>query len=191
LAGREWAAASGRHFIVTLRSEQAVQTTLIVVAIGILAIIAFGDVRTRRIPNVLIGAIAILSLIRIILLHDAVAAGYTFVAGAAIFAGGFLLFWRDVLGGGDAKLLAAMTLLIGYHDLFGFLFLMSLCGGTLGLAILARDKLRPRLRRPSQSASTAFPTEATAGLARSTVPYGVAIAAAGIITLILETPFLK
>ena len=61
----------------------------------------------------------------------------TLVAGAVVFAGGFFLFSRGVLGGGDAKLLAVMTLLIGYDDLFGFLFLMKSRGGALGLTILA------------------------------------------------------
>jgi prepilin peptidase CpaA len=168
-----------------------VQTAVVVVAIGILSIIAYGDLRTRRISNALTGAIATLSPIRIILLRDPVAAGYTLMASAAVFAAGFLFFWRGMFGGGDAKLVAATALLIGYHDLFGFLFVMSLCGGALGLAILARDKFRPRLWRPSPSARIPLPTEATAALARSTVPYGVAIAVAGIITLILETSLLK
>jgi prepilin peptidase CpaA len=167
------------------------QTAVMLVAVGILSMIAYNDIRSRRISNVLTGAIAILSLIRIILQHDPVAAGYTLMASAVIFAGGFLLFWCGVLGGGDAKLAAAMTLLIGYHDLFGFLLLMSLCGGALGLTILARDKFRPRLRCAAHSTLTPLPTEATAALERPTVPYGVAIAAAGIITLILESPLLK
>ena len=166
------------------------QTAVMLVAVGILSIIAYGDIRTRRISNGLTGALAILSLIRIILLHDPAAAGYTLVAGLAMFAGGFLLFSCGVLGGGDAKLLAVMTLLIGYHDFFGFLFLMSLCGGALGITILAGEKLRPRLWRASSSPTMPWSTEITAALARPTVPYGVAIAAAGIITLILQTPLL-
>jgi prepilin peptidase CpaA len=167
------------------------QTAVMLVAVGILSIIAYGDIRTRRISNVLTGTLTILSLIRIILLHDPAAASYTLGAGVAMFAGGFLLFSCGVLGGGDAKLLAVMTLLIGHHDLFGFLFLMSLCGGALGLIILAGDKLRPLLWRAWYSATMPLSTEITAELARTTVPYGVAIAAAGIITLILQTPFPK
>ncbi len=167
------------------------QTAVMLVAVGILSIIAYGDIRTRRISNVLTGTLAILSLIRIILLHDPAAAGCTLVAGVAVFAGGFLLFSCGVLGGGDAKLLAVMTLLIGHDDLFGFLFLMSLCGGALGLTILAADRLRPLLWRASSSATMPSSTESTAALARPTVPYGVAIAAAGIITLILQMPLPK
>jgi len=49
------------------------QTTILIVGMGILAVIAYGDVRTRRIPNVLSLAIAILGLLRIILGHDTAA----------------------------------------------------------------------------------------------------------------------
>jgi prepilin peptidase CpaA len=157
---------------------------------GILCIIAYGDVRTRRIPNVLTGAIAILGLMRMTVLHEPFAATYTLVAAAAVLAAAFLLFLCGVLGGGDAKLVAAMALLIGYHDLLGFLFLMSLFGGALALAILARDKIRHQpliLSRPVRiSSATQAGGDGTAA-APSTVPYGAAIAAGGMITLILET----
>jgi prepilin peptidase CpaA len=170
------------------------QTAVLVVAIGILAIIAYGDVRTRRIPNVLAAAIATLGLVRMMLAGDPVATVHTLEAGAAVFAAAFLLFWRGAIGGGDAKLVAAMALLISYQNLFSFLFLMSLCGGALALAILARDKLRPRFWRLSRPARMPSATEAAGCIAaavRSTVPYGVAIAAAGVITLILKTPLTR
>ena len=50
------------------------QTAILVVGIGILGIIGYGDVRARRIPNVLSLAIAILGLLRIMLVHDPVTA---------------------------------------------------------------------------------------------------------------------
>ena len=165
------------------------QTAILVVGVGILAVIAYGDVCTRRIPNALSLAIAILGLIRLVLVWDRVAAGHTIVAAAVIFASTFLLFRRGSIGGGDAKLITAMALLVGAGDLFSFLFLMSLCGGALALAILARDKLRPWFRPVSRPARMPCATEAKGSSAvapQSTVPYGVAIAAAGVITLILK-----
>jgi prepilin peptidase CpaA len=181
------------HLSVTSARERAVQTAVLVVGIGILAIIAYGDVCTRRIPNALSVAIAMLGLLRMILLHDPAAASRTLAAAAAVFVAAFLLFWRGAIGGGDAKLVPAMALLIGYHELLSFLFLMSLGGGALALAILARDKLRPRLLhlpRLESMPSAKIPGCSVAP-ARSTVPYGVAIAAAGVITLILEASFTK
>jgi prepilin peptidase CpaA len=171
-----------------------VQTALLIVGMGILAVIAYRDVRTRRIPNALSLATAILGLLRIMLVHDPVAAGHTLAAAAAIFVAAFLLFWYGAIGGGDAKLTAATALLVGYHDLFSFLFLMSVCGGALALVMLARDWLRLQLWPPSQRAGTPPPTEIVERIAapsRSTVPYGVAIAAAGVVTLILDTSFAR
>jgi len=58
-----------------------VQTATLIVGLGILAVIAYGDMRSRRIPNVLSLAIAILGLLRIMLVHDPVTAGHTLAAG--------------------------------------------------------------------------------------------------------------
>jgi len=165
-----------------------VQTAVVLVAIGILSVIAYGDVRTRHIPNVLAFAIAILGLAQMILDCDLIAALRTIAASAAVFAAAFLLFCRGMLGGGDAKLIAATALLIGYHDLVGFLFLMSVCGGALALAILAREQLYLQRWHRTRSArvSAEQVVEHIAVPIRSTVPYAVAIAGAGVIVLILR-----
>ena len=168
------------------------QTTVILLALGTLITIAYMDVRTRRIPNVFVGAIAALGLVRITFAGDMTAASNTLIATAVVFAIGLLLFWGDVFGGGDAKLLAAMVLLVGSQDLFCFLFFMSMCGGILALAILIRDKLRTEhwgLRRYSRSPSATCGSEDFTEPIRSTVPYGVAITAAGLFALILH-PYL-
>ena len=170
------------------------QTPVMFAAIGILVIIAYEDVRTRRIPNLLATAIALLGLLRMIIAGDPTVAIHTVEASAAVFAVAFLLFWRAVLGGGDAKLLAAMGLIIGYDDLFGFLLLMSLCGGVLALVILTRNSFAPlssRFLRPTRIPFATRILETAPTPARSTVPYGVAIAAAGVVTLILETSSVK
>jgi prepilin peptidase CpaA len=165
---------------------ETVQTIVAAIGIGILLVIAYGDMRTRRIPNALAAAIAGLGLARMVIAADPVATADTVAASAAILAVAFLLFWRGILGGGDAKLVAATALLIGFRDLFGFLLLMSVCGGALALAILARDKLRPHRWRLSPASMPSMSGTATA---RSTVPYGVAIAAAGVVMLILKPLF--
>ena len=192
------------------------QTVVLLLAIGALAIAAYGDVRTRLIPNRLVYAIGILGLVRMILAGDPFAAAYTFAAGAVVLLLGVLLFWRGMLGGGDAKLLTATVLLVGHHALFDFLFVMALSGGVLALAVLAADRLGPWFRsiplvigvgdgpsrlailaeekldrwlpfmaRPATNAPGA--EQASGTPARPTVPYGVAIAAAGILILVLQT----
>ena len=157
------------------------QTAVLAIGIGILGLIAYTDVRARRIPNAASGAIAALGGLRMTLLCDLPAVGHTVAATAVVSAASLLLFRRGVIGGGDAKLAAAMTLLVGYADLFGFYLLMSLLGGAVALVILVQDELRTRLW-PVQG------SPAGAVRARPTVPYGLAIAAAGAITLILQGP---
>ena len=113
-------------------------SAILAVAVGILVIVAYEDVRTRRIPNALSLAIAALGLARIALAAEVIDAGYTHAAAIIIFAITFALFQRGGIGGGDAKILPATALLIGHRELLSFLFLMSLCGGVLALATSRR-----------------------------------------------------
>jgi Flp pilus assembly protein protease CpaA len=79
------------------------------------------------------------------------------------------------------------VLLVGYKELFGFLFLMSLCGGVLALATLAAERLDLSLGRFRQRAYVSSIGQSDRGRVASkgsTVPYGVAVAIAGVITLI-------
>src|SRR3954468_10301153 len=103
----------------------------------LLSLAAFGDLRTRRIPNTLVLAIAASGFARLILAGDPNSALFTIAAAAAVFAIGFLLFWRGMLGGGDVKLMAAAVLLVGAPALSLFLVAMSLCGLVVTLATIA------------------------------------------------------
>src|SRR5580700_8735285 len=122
-------------------------SAVLAVAVGILVIVAYEDVRARRIPNALSLATAALGLARVAFAADVIDAGYTLAAAITIFSITFTLFQRGAIGGGDAKILPATALLIGYRELLGFLFLMSLCGGVLALATLAAEKLDLSCRR--------------------------------------------
>jgi prepilin peptidase CpaA len=162
-------------------------SAVLAVAVGILVIVAYEDVRTRRIPNALSLAAAALCLARIALAADVIDAGYTLAAAIIVFAITFALFQRGAIGGGDAKILPATVLLIGYRELLGFLFLMSLCGGVLALATLAAERLDLSFRRLPRRAhvfSTGQSDRHRVASKGSTVPYGVAVATAGVITLI-------
>ena len=165
------------------------QSAVLVFAVCVLAIIAYGDVRRRRIPNALTLAIAALGLVRIILAQDIVTTSYTITVTIVAFAVTFALFLRGVIGGGDAKLITAMALLIGYQGFLNFLLLMSLFGGVLALATLAQEKLSQRADRLGRLADIPSLAEAARSVTvaeKSTVPYGVAVAAAGVIMLIIS-----
>jgi prepilin peptidase CpaA len=163
------------------------QTVILLAGVGLYAIAAYGDLRTRRIPNGLAAAVGGLGLVRMFLVGEPSAALYTLAAAAAVFAAALLLFRRGLVGGGDVKLAGASVLLVGHHDLFGFLFVMSLSGMLLALAVVAADRLGPRLRPVRRSASP-NPAEAhTDAAVQLSVPYGVAIAAAAVVTVILQS----
>jgi prepilin peptidase CpaA len=157
---------------------------ILVITIGLLLLVAYGDVRTRRISNTLNLTIGALGALRLVLAENPIDAALTLTAAAVVFAAGVLLFWRGVIGGGDAKLVSAMILLVGHHKALDFLVLMSLCGGALALAIMTRDVLARSWRSECGSRQT---TEfgASGGSGESTVPYGVAVATAGVIILLV------
>jgi prepilin peptidase CpaA len=157
------------------------QILILVFGICIFAVAAYTDFRTRRIPNELIVAVLALAAFRMALSLDPASAFYTLVANAALFVATFLLFWRGLLGGGDVKLMVSSGFLIGYHDLLQFLFVMSVCGALVAFAVLSYHRLGPRRATPGPEPEQPEPP------ARLTLPYGVAIAAAGIFTLIVQS----
>ncbi|MBC7950771.1 MAG: prepilin peptidase [Rhodospirillaceae bacterium] len=95
------------------------------------------------------------------------AAAWHVAAAAAAFTVGAVLFVLKVWGGGDAKLVAAVTLMTGFAGLPRFLLVMALAGGMLSLVLLL-------LRRLPANGSWGARVAASGH-----VPYGVAIAAGG------------
>jgi prepilin peptidase CpaA len=163
------------------------QTVIFFLGAAIFAFVAISDLRTRRIPNGFIVAILLLAALRMALTGTPTGALYTLLASAALFVATFLLFWRGLLGGGDVKLIGATGLLIGYHHLFEFLFVMSVCGGLMAIAIFAGDRLGLRsMPRPGGMPSGPEHQEPPD---RLTVPYGIAIALAATFTLYVQSSF--
>ena len=101
---------------------------------------AASDVRARRIPNALTGALAVAGV--------AVAGTTGGIPGAAIalatliilLAAGTLAFSRGWFGGGDVKLLAAGCCGLGPALGVDFLIYTALCGGLLSLYALATSQ---------------------------------------------------
>lgn len=96
-------------------------------------------------------------------------------AALLVLVGGFLLFSRGWIGGGDAKLAAATALWFGWPHLLDYLLYASILGGALTLALLQfRKFVLPsplirrawieRLHRPEGG-----------------IPYGIALAAAALL----------
>ncbi len=141
-----------------------------------LAYAGFRDLYTMEIPNWV--SVALFAAF----FPTALAAGWSgdallanFLAGAAVLGAGIVLFAAGVFGGGDAKLLAAATLWTGWGVLPAYLFLVALSGGVLALVLLAFRHL------PLPARWTAIPWIQRLHRDRESIPYGVAIAAGGII----------
>jgi prepilin peptidase CpaA len=100
-------------------------------------------------------------------------------AALLLFAVGTALFVANVWGGGDVKLLAATTLWSGWSGLAPFLLFTAVAGALLAIVILILRRLVqvvPEGRWYSRL------------LSRSEgIPYGVAIAAAAALVLLLPT----
>lgn len=91
--------------------------------------------------------------------------------GVVVFAVGAAAFAAGALGGGDVKLLTAVSLFAGTTRLLDFLTITALIGGLLGIAILAGAPIG----RPVTAGGGTFRARLRHGL-----PYGPAIAAGGL-----------
>jgi prepilin peptidase CpaA len=102
--------------------------------------------------------------------------GTHLAVGGAFLAAGFAMFAFGWLGGGDAKLMAATALWMTWPDALQFVLYTTLFGAALGLFLMIGRKFIPVRVLTSQWMYTMFKDE-------TKMPYGLAIAAGGIMTL--------
>jgi prepilin peptidase CpaA len=161
---------------------------LLAPAIVILGWAAYGDARWRRIPNWVSLCVAALGALRLILGADAGAAVRTVVVTAIVLAVSFLLFARGVFGGGDAKLVSGATLLVGSTRVLDFLLLTSIIGALLVPIVLIVRHFSPSLAGVAGSGEGLEPRSngEIPKPPRPTIPYGVAIATACAVVLVLD-----
>ena len=151
------------------------ESTLLLLFPSAMIFAAIMDLFTMTIPNrlslALVAGFAIAAPFSGLSLE---AIGFHMLTGLGMLALGIFMFWRRWIGGGDAKLLAATSLWIGYDLFFPYLVYVAIVGGLLSLAILwyrgfvpeiwvARSKWALRLHERGGD-----------------IPYGIAIAAAAI-----------
>jgi prepilin peptidase CpaA len=153
------------------------QKAIAYTSIALLLIAAYSDIRTLKIPNTLVLAIVALGIIRLILLGSSIATIFTIGFVALVFLIGFVLFLRGWVGAGDVKLLMATVLLIRYPDVPTLLIRMSILGALMAVGVVVLRIYAPLFLPRVGSYLAAVPR---------TVPYGVAIALAGIVTILLQ-----
>jgi prepilin peptidase CpaA len=101
---------------------------------------AASDVRSRRIPNALTGALAVAGVCTAGATRGLTGAGIALAILAVALAAGTYAFSRGWFGGGDIKLLAAGCCGLTPALAADFLIFTALCGGLLSLYALATSQ---------------------------------------------------
>jgi len=163
----------------------------------LLLLAAITDLRERRIPNWLTAGVAALYPVYLLLSPSPVAWPGALALALLVGLLGLALFARELIGGGDVKLIAALTLWAGLEHFAVFALVTTLTGGVLGLASLwyqrwsglilahlagfglapagGRGGAAPPAASEPGAGEPTLPTRA----APATLPYGIAIAAGG------------
>jgi prepilin peptidase CpaA len=138
-------------------------------AVALFGAAAVTDLRSRRVPNRLTLALAVVGLVRVGLAlwegGGALGTAFDLAAALAVFVVAALGFQLSLLGGGDVKLLAAGALWLGAAALGSYLVATVLAGGLLAIGFVLWHLVAGRR-----------------GAGKTTLPYAVAIAAGGILT---------
>ncbi len=159
----------------------ASQITLIVFLLLMVGA-AVSDAMTYRIPNWLTALIALLFP------AAALATGmpveqmsWHLVAGVVVLCLGFALFATGLFGGGDAKLMAAAALWLGWPQDLHFLVYTALAGGVLAIAYLGWSLVQALMEIGGHAENLPFMRRLMS--LRPDLPYGVALAVGACATL--------
>jgi prepilin peptidase CpaA len=133
---------------------------------------AFCDLTRYTIPNRLCAALALVFVPFALLLPLPLSVlGLHLAAGAIGLALGFALFAAGWIGGGDAKLFAAIALWLGFGDLTAYAVAAAIFGGALTLTLLMLRQVPLPAVLLGQGWILKLHDR------RSGIPYGVALAA--------------
>ena len=145
---------------------------------ALLAASAGWDLASYTIPNFLPAALlAVFVVFAVVSGLPPSAIGLQVLAGLAGLALGFALFAFGVIGGGDAKLFAAVVLWLGFKNLMDYALMTSVFGGVLAIVLIGLRNV------PMPAALSGHPSVARLHDPRSGIPYGVALAAGALVLL--------
>lgn len=149
----------------------------ITVFAGLLVYAACSDIARLIIPNwVSIALVASFPLFALAHGMTAIEIGAHLLFGFAVLGVGFGLFAAQIIGGGDAKLLAAAAVWTGYASLLPLIFWMALSGGLMALILMQARKWVPYVE-----GAPAFVNKLL--VRGSGIPYGVAIMVGGLMAI--------
>jgi prepilin peptidase CpaA len=128
------------------------------------------DLRRLRIPNAHVLIVMAAFALAYIVSPEFFGRWWEHLAAFAIvFIVTYAMFAFGMIGGGDAKLGAALALWVGLKGLMPFMFYMAIVGGLLGIAALMIRKNKPFKNCRDGS----WVSEVQLG--KNAVPYGIAI----------------
>ena len=148
--------------------------------VGLLVWAAVSDFRTFTIPNRV--SLCILILYPAHLMANPVPVSWAASLGIAaiVFAAGCMLFAMKAMGGGDVKLLAVTTMWAGPVYIFEFFVVIGIAGLALAVVFAARTALALGATTGQRSLLAVVGDIRHVPIMKLTIPYGVAISAAGI-----------
>jgi prepilin peptidase CpaA len=153
----------------------AIEFALFLTFPAMMALAASFDLLTMTIPNrVSLALVAAFPVAALCAGMDGAAMAAHLSAGVLMLAAGIFMFGRGWLGGGDAKLLAAAALWLGFEHLAGYLLLVALFGGLLALLVIFYRQLAPPLWLCRQAWALRLHDS------RVGIPYGIALAVAAL-----------
>lgn len=157
-------------------------SNLLIVASGLVLVVsACWDIRFRVLPDTASIILVALAVMRWAWPGDWAGLGWSFAYAFGLFVLSAVAFARGWLGGGDVKLATATSFFLGANSFASFIVVMSIAGGGISLIVLARIlvmKITRMWRPPPEGAEVAT--------IEHTVPYGAAIALAGLYILYVQ-----
>ncbi len=147
------------------------------------------DIRTRKIPNIIPGAVFLVAVITSCL-HGLGSFFAMFAPALGVLGLGSLAFSRQWIGGGDVKLLAACAALLPFNESIYFLLFTCVAGGMSSIAMLTyQGKLRDTLVSTFTiiHGLTTEPTLPIVPQTKTYFPYAVSIALGAIILTIIHS----
>jgi prepilin peptidase CpaA len=110
------------------------------VVLGLLIVATISDVRSREVPDWVSVVIGLVGLLSAALDWLGIGLEWVLAGGALGLVIGYSLFVFASFGGGDAKLIAALGMIVGPVGLLIVLFGMAIAGGVLSLVAILRGQ---------------------------------------------------
>ena len=140
-----------------------IHASVVAVFAAILGLALVSDIESLRIPNRYCAALVLLYPAHLFSAGTSVDWPGALLVAVAVFLAGLVPFSRCWMGGGDVKLMAAGALWLGLGSAWTFLAGTALAGGVLAVGMVTWLSVAGR------------------GRTRPSLPYGVAIAAGGVL----------